>query len=97
MPVPEDDHQQLRESIREQLLAGGARANVSEISVALSTWRSLVRKVAHELDRPVVTTATEYQAWASFKDWGRTPEEQVISRERLRRVVEGATTDALGL
>ncbi|MFJ3395311.1 hypothetical protein [Leifsonia aquatica] len=96
MPVPHDEHQELRESIRAQLLAGGAHANLSEISVPLATWRALARKVAHELNRPVVTTATDYQAWASFKDWGLTPAEKDIGRELLRRAVDGTAKDALG-
>lgn len=96
MPVPDDPELAvIRDRIRLGLLSGGARVDVVELPITLAQWRSLARKVAHELGRPVTTSATERYAWASLKDWGRSPEEQAITQDLLNQALRATTLDAL--
>ncbi|MFJ8896633.1 hypothetical protein ACIRCZ_18770 [Leifsonia sp. NPDC102414] len=93
MSHPDDDLQRLRDHIKLGLLTGGVHVDADQIHIPLSTWRALARRIAHELDRPVTTGATERYAWAHFKDWGRTPEEHTINCDLARRIIEARDAD----
>lgn len=76
------------ELIRVGLRSGGAHASAEDLPITITQWRSLARRVGRELGRRVQTTGDSRSARASFVDWGRSEEEQAISRDKLRRVVQ---------
>lgn len=79
------------EQIRSELVArGSAHHDASDSPLTVQRWRTLARRIGHDLGRPIETVANGSEAWAVLRDFPRDDAERVIHDEALRAAMRGA-------